>query len=159
MAGRTMAEVVYNWLLKDPAATGMRNLIVDTASNVFEAGDLTEQVLVAAVEKRRSIGVSNRVLAVAVQEGPEQPTDNGYGDQTVIVRVYDRDLGYKNIRPATQWLIRYLKEHFADMTANIGVGHMATFYGGRTGHRYDARWQIDYEAVTFRCVVKYAQDT
>lgn len=159
MAGKTMAEVVYNWLLTDVAATGLRNLVIGAHDNIFETGDLTEEILVAATETRRSSGLATRVLAIAVQEGPESPSEGYYADQTVIVRIYDRDKGYKNIRDATQWLIRYLKEHFADMTAGIGVGHLATFYSGRTGHRYDSRWQIDYEAVSFRCVVLYASDT
>lgn len=158
MAGETMALVAYNWLLSDVAATALRALVVGAGDNIFEAGDLTEEVLVAAMGTRRTSGLSSQVLAIAVQEGPEQPTDGYYADQTVIVRVYDRDKGYKNIRQAVQWLIKNLKYHFADMTAGCGIGHMETYFGGRTGHRYDSRWQIDYEAVTFRCVVQYASD-
>ena len=162
MSGKTVAQAAYNFLVSNSAAATLRAMVQGGASNILEAGDLTEQVIQDAMDARRTAGALTKVLALSVQEGPEQPLGQQggeyLGEQFFRVRIFDRDRGYTNIRDVTQALRRLMRALSLDLDAGCGTAHMASYFAGRTGHRWDRFNQVDYEAISFRCVVMYKED-
>jgi len=157
MAGRDMAEVVFNFLKSHADAATLRTLVQGGATNILEAGDLTEEILADAIEARRTAGDMNKALVIAVQDGGEGEVDRFHKNQFVNVRVYDRARGYRNLRRCKLEILSIVKDHFDNMTAGCGVGHLTTYFVGRSGHRWDRIFDVDYEAIRFRCMVRYAE--
>ena len=78
-----------------------RYLVTGGADNILEAGDLSIDILNAAVKTRRDAESTSELLAVSVQDAGEDKTSVArIWQQTVVVRLYDRGRGYRNIRPA-----------------------------------------------------------
>jgi len=157
MAGNDMAEVVFNFLKSDSAAATLRGYVQGGATNILEAGDLTEDIIAQAIDARRTAGDNTKALAIAVQDAGEDEIDRFHKNQYVNVRIYDRDRGYRNLRTCKLEIVDIIKDHFADMTAGIGKGHLTTFFVGRAGHRWDRIFDIEYEILRFRCIVRYAE--
>ena len=157
MAGSDMAEVVFNFLKSDSVAATLRGYVQGGATNILEAGDLTEEIITDAIDARRTAEDYNKAIAIAVQDAGEDEMDRFRKNQFVNVRVYDRDRGYRNLRQCKLELLDIVKDHFADMTASIGRGHETTFFVGRSGHRWDRIFDIEYEVIRFRSVVYYAE--
>lgn len=156
MAGRDMAEVILNFLKTDASAATLRGYVQGGADNIFEAGDLTEEIIAEAIDARRTAGDMNKALAIAVQDAGEEEIERFNKNQYVNVRVYDRDRGYRNLRLCKLELMELLGDDFDEvMTAGTGVAHLATFFTGRTGHRWDRIYDVDYEVLRFRNIVRY----
>lgn len=158
MAGSDMAEVIFNYLKTHADAATLRSYVQGGADNILEAGDLTEEIIMAAIEDRRASGDMDKALAIAVQDAGEEEIDRFHKNQYVNVRIYDRDRGYRNLRTCKLELLNLLGEDFDQvMTSGIGVAHMATWFVGRAGHRWDRIFDIEYEVLRFRNMVKYAR--
>ena len=158
MAGKDMAEVTFNFLKSNTVANTLRGYVQGGADNILEAGDLTEKIIEAAIKARRTAGDMNKALAIAVQDAGEDEMDRFRKNQFVNVRVYDRDRGYRNLRLCKLELLDIVKDHFDDMTAGIRRGHIKTFFVGRSGHRWDRIFDIEYEVIRFRSVVYYGEE-
>ena len=158
MAGRDMAEVIFNYLKLDADAATLRGYIQGGADNILEAGDLTEEIVAQAIADRRAAGDYNKALAIAVQDAGEEEIDRFTKAQNVNVRIYDRDRGYRNLRMCKLEIVRLLGGDFEEeMTAGIGVAHMATFFVGRAGHRWDRIYDVEYEVLRFANYMHYAR--
>ena len=158
MAGRDMAEVIFNYLKLDADAATLRGYIQGGADNILEAGDLTEEIVAQAIADRRTAGDYNKALAIAVQDAGEEEIDRFTKAQNVNVRIYDRDRGYRNLRTCKMELLSLLGKDFDKvLTAGEGVSHMATFFVGRAGHRWDRIYDVEYEVLRFRSIMQYAR--
>jgi len=152
--------LVWDFLKTNALASDLRDLIVTGAANVLESGDITEAVLESAVSTRRTAGDVNKALALAVQDAGERPVPrmSGHFLQFVVVRVYDRGKGYRNIRSVRIELMSLLRESkfTQNVAAGLGRGILAVSYNDRTGHRWDPVFAVEYEAVSyaFRMVKK-----
>jgi hypothetical protein len=158
MAGRDMAEVIFNYLKTHADAATLRGYVQGGDANILEAGDLTEEIVAQAIADRRTAGDYSKALAIAVQDAGEEELDRFTKAQNVNVRIYDRDRGYRNLRTCKLELVSLLGGDFdEEMTAGIGVAHMATFFVGRAGHRWDRIYDVEYEVLRFRNIVQYAR--
>lgn len=149
------SSAMYNYL-KEHADTGsVRGLLVAGADSVYEAGDLEPDKLSELEELRRASWATLKscALVLAVQDAGEDltGTKNVY-QQPVVLRVYDRNRGYRNIRTVREALKAVL--HTTVINLDSGGGFLNIQYGGRVGHRYDPVYAVTYEAVTFVAVVQ-----
>jgi len=153
MAGYDMAEVTLDFLRNGTDAASVRALVLDGEANILEAGDLTEEILLSAIEKRRNAEDKDVVLALSVQDAGERETGPNLYEQFVVIRIYDRNAGYKNIRKVKLALMKVIRYQFADFDDEANMGLLEAMFNDRTGHRYDRQYNIEYEAITFRCAV------
>lgn len=145
--------MVWNFLKINALASDLRDLIVDGADNVLESGDITEAVLENAVTTRRTASELSKALALAVQDAGERPDPrmSGHYLQFVVVRVYDRGRGYRNIRSVRIELMSLLRasKFTQNVAAGLGRGILDVSYNDRTGHRWDPIFAVEYEAVSY----------
>ena len=152
------SEFIWNFLKTDAAAATFRSLVTDGADNILEAGDLSIDILNAAVETRRDAESTSELLAVSVQDAGEELTSISYiRQQTVVVRLYDRGRGYRNIRVAREELISVLNDVGGGITPGYGMGTLVLTYAGRGGHIWDKTFDVEYEGVLFRARVMYEE--
>jgi hypothetical protein len=151
-----VSEFVWDYLKTntDADVVAIRALLVDGAASVLEAGDVTASLLVNRESTRQDGGDMDLALVLSIQDGGEDP--HPHPDKLVqyaVVRVYDRDRGYRNIRAVRQAVQEALRE----LPGNVGPmgtrGLMELTYTGRTGHRFDTTFAVDYEALTFTGIV------
>jgi hypothetical protein len=149
-----LSEFIWSYLKTDSEATAVRDLLVSGANSVFEAGDVTAGVLSARLNTRDAGGNDDLALCLAVQDAGEDPHE--HPDKTwqyVVIRVYDRERGFRNIRRVRQAILEVLQ----GMPGNIGPlgrrGLLYLSYTGRTGHRYDTTFNVDYDALTYTGIV------
>lgn len=147
------AAALYSWLKSGSGASSIRNLIQGGATNVLEAGDFRESNADTIVAERRTAGTTSKVLAVTVQDAGEQ-VQNGDLLQTVVVRVIDRDNGYRAIRSVRDLIRGLLDDEELSFTLTDvngeGQGALTLSYLGRTGYRIANDFDVEYEALTFR---------
>ena len=143
----------WNFLKTSTIATALRALIVDGATNVLEAGDVKESILADAVTSRRTANTLDKALVISVQDAGERPDSriNGQFNQFVIVRVFDRNRGYRNIRIVREELMRILilSSFNTNEMTSYGRGILAVTYDDRTGHQWDSAFAVEYEAISF----------
>jgi len=146
----TASSLIY-WLKNDDSAAAIRALIYDGATNVLEAGDLDVGMLTTAQQARRTADEMDKVLYLTVHDAGEEG-DGWESTQHVIIRLFDRDRGYRNLR-AVRDLIRAAITYDFDLPAvtaggqKIGFLHLA--FVGRTGYRRSVEYAADFEAITF----------
>ena len=156
MTIRDTAEFIWDYLKNNAGAADFRALVVGGAANVVEAGDVTIDILNAAVATRRA-AASAKILAVSVQDAGEDPQPHRTWQQSVVVRLYDRGRGNRNIRPARISLITTLGDIVGGITAGQESGTLETRYGGRSGHTWDKLYDVEYEAVVFHARIQYQE--
>ena len=144
------SSLVY-WLQNNANAAAIRALIYDGATNILEAGDLHVGLLTTAQEARRTAGVTGKALYLTVHDAGEEADT-----QHVILRLFDRDRGNRNLRTARDAIVAALDEDFflAGVTAGgkkIGFLHWA--FVGRTGYRRSEAYAADYEAITYSALL------
>jgi len=147
------SQLVWDFLKTNTQAAALRAMIVSGADNVVESGDINEAFLEDAVSTRRADEELDKALGISVQDAGENPDPRiaGHFLQFVVVRVYDRVRGYRNIRSVRIELMALLnaaafKENLA---AGLGRGILTMSYNDRTGHQWDPSFAVEYEAVTF----------
>jgi hypothetical protein len=150
VAATDLSELVLEYLKTNVDAQTVRDLLIAGASSVLEAGDVTAKLLASREEVRRLGGNMDLALVLSLQDAGEDPTE--YPDifsQYVVVRVYDRQRGYRNVRKVRQAIMSVLKGLPGDVgpLGTRGLGELR--YSGRTGHRFDTTFVVDYEALTF----------
>jgi len=149
------------FLKTNTKAADTRALIQGGATNVMESGDITPVILSAAVDARRTANAMTKVLAIDVEDGGEEKQDVETRVGLVIVRLYDRDSGYRNIRNIREQIIKDVGLDFSDtLTAVDGRygGVLSLEYLRRSGHRYDRTYQVDWEALQFRTYVTISEE-
>ena len=155
------ATVVYGVLKSDDLAAGVRAMLVGEANSVYEAGDLRADILASAEELRRAhyIPSALKALALSVQDAGEEPIEGRLLQQHVVVRVYDRFRGYHNIRAVRQALMQLLTGFIGNVVAvgAVGQGLVNIAFTGRTGHRYDTVYAVEFEAISFVATVEQAE--
>jgi hypothetical protein len=114
---------------------------------------VTEAIFDAAVQTRRAASLTDLALAVSVQDAGERPDPEAVQHffQTVVIRVYDRGRGYRNLRSVRIELMdilepRKLKQNVA---SGLDVGVLSVEYNDRTGHRWDSPLAVEYEALSY----------
>jgi len=153
---------LWNHLKLHTDLTAFRAMIVSGADGVYEAGDLTAKILSREVEQRRDDDTpanptGTMILAVSVQDAAERPSrrHESISEQTVRIRLLDRDKGYRNIRTARVELMEQLKPN--NFRANMELGHsigiLTITWIGRTGHMRDAALSLDFEVITYNLTV------
>ena len=158
MAISDTSEFVWDFLKTNAAAATFRTLVTDGAANVLEAGDLSIDILNAAVKTRRDAASTSELLAVSVQDAGEDPTRVArIWQQTVVVRLYDRGRGYRNIRTARIELISILNDVCGGITPGYGMGTLILEYAGRGGNLWDKTFDVQYEGILFRARIEYEE--
>lgn len=156
------SSAVFDLLRTGLACAGIRELVVAGTDGIYEAGDLVPSVLSAAEATRRSMsaGAMSVALVVAVQDAGEVPQTDQITQTTITVRVYDRFRGYRNIRAIRTELMRVLHGFVTNVIADGGhtQGLLNIAFAGRTGHRYDSVFSVEYEAVTFIVTIEREED-
>jgi len=147
------SQLVWDFLKTNSQAAALRAMIVDGADNVVEAGNITEDFLADAVSTRRADEELDKALGISVQDAGENPDPRieGHFMQFVVVRVYDRGRGYRNIRTVRIELMALLspKAFKENLGSGLGRGILTMSYNDRTGHQWDPAFAVEYEAVTF----------
>ena len=154
------SSAIYNFLKTDAAAATTRALVHDGAANVFESGDITPALLAEIVDDRRTTGALTDILALDVEDAGEDARVVGQHHGMVRVRLYDRARGYRNLRSAREQLIEDLRDFNATLTDVDGNGRglLEVRYAGRTGHRFDRAYALDWEAVQFETYVTIEEE-
>ena len=152
--------VVHDFLKTGTLASTVRALVVAGADNVFEAGDLTEDELNSAETTRRT-NDTDKVLAISVHDAGEVPDRvKHHYHQTVVIRIFDRRRGNRNIR-ATRLAIKNLldPDRFrSNLDEGLGRGILSSTYVSRTGYRWDRFYAAEYEAITYDYHVVQKED-
>jgi len=144
-------EALYEWLRDNAAAVSVRALLVNDPRRVLQTGELIPEILDELETARRTAGTPGVALCLAVQDAGEDKIAGTNYHQYVIVRVYDRFRGYGNIRAAREALLGVFREFECKPTEQAMAGSLG--YVARTGHQYDDRYAVEYEAITFTSTV------
>ena len=142
----------WSLLRTGAAAATFRGLVMLGADHVLEAGDLTESVLETAVAARRAAETPTKVLAAAIQDAGERPDSRlpGHYLQYVVVRLYDRGRGYRNIREARRAVMSLMNLNAFHGEVLAGAqGVLGVEYAERTGHQWDGPYAVEYEAISY----------
>ena len=144
---------VWDFLKTSSLAATMRGMLIGEANNVLEAGDVKESILSDAVNARRTATTLDKALVVSVQDAGERPDPrmSGHFLQYVVVRVFDRNRGYRNIRTIRDELMQIvtLSSFNTNELSAAHRGILAVSYEDRTGHQWDSSFAVEYEAVSF----------
>ncbi len=144
-------EAVYEFLKDDAAAATVRALLVVHDHHVVETGDLNAELLDELETTRRSGGPTELALCIAVQDAGEDLVRKGLYQQYVIIRIYDRLVGYSNIRAVRKELLTVMKEFHCVPYGTAQVGRLK--YSTRTGHQWDRSYAVEFEAITYVATV------
>lgn len=151
------ATLLWNHLKAHVDLTAFRAMIVSGADGVYEAGDLTATILSREVAQRRTDVTPTKILAVSIQDAAERPgrRHESISEQTVRIRLLDRDKGYRNIRTARVELMEQLKPNNFRANVELGnsIGVLTITWVGRSGHMRDAALSLDYEIMTYNLTV------
>jgi len=147
------AALIQSYLKTDDDAAGVRALLLNGADSVYEVGDLDASILSAAEDARRVSEEFTKALAISIHDAGERPSRvRDIDDQPVIIRVFDRQRGYRNLRSVRLVLMSVLRGHVAALDG--GYGLLSVRFAGRTGYRHDPTMAVDFEAITFLGVVQ-----
>ena len=141
-----LSDALYVWLTTDAKASGYRDLVF----SIKEAGFVDAKLLTDQQIARRAAS-SNQILVASIQDAGDYPIAVRNERATVVIRHYDREYGYKNLRTARDMLRVVLKDFTTvlDSVAGFSRGVMELNYAGRTGHRRDITANCDWEAITY----------
>jgi len=147
-----LSSLIWDYLKTNVNAASVRALVYGGATNIVEVGDVSARLLAEAHSARRTAGETSKVLFLSVQDAGVRPTArlNIY-NHYVIVRAFDRDRGYRNLRSVRLELLDQLRGHLGRLTGVHGL--LDVIFSGSTGFRHDIVIDADYEALTFVGVV------
>jgi len=154
-----IAAAVFNFLKTDDDASDVRDLLISGADSIIEAGDMTAQKLTTYEDARRTGGDSDLALCIAVQYDGSERLDSRFTQQRVVVRIYDRQKGFSNIREV-RVMIQKVLAHFHCALASIGdirQGLVKCSFEGSSGDMYDLDFAVFYDALTFVAVIESVQ--
>ena len=147
--GRDAAEVALEILQAD---TTLLALVTDGATNILDSGDMRMQTLSESEEARRDASGTG-VLGISVQDAGEAQVRGDLYNQTVIVRVLDRNQSFNAIRTARFAIYDALQHKTAKLSGDQG-GLVSFRYNGRSGHRVDRTYTLHFEAINFIATVQ-----
>ena len=150
------ASWVFNYL-KTADAADVYGMLVTGSSSVHESGDLTGSSLNTLEEARRVMsGGRDLALALVVQDDGEHVLNSTFIQQRVVVRVYDRARGYRNIRRVREQVVLLLDRmrgplvsYDADARALLTLA-----YRSRTGHQFSVDFSVEYESILFEATIQ-----
>ena len=147
-----LSSVIWDYLKTNVNTADVRALVYDGATNIVEVGDVSARLLAEAHSARRTAEETSKVLYLSVQDAGVRPTprSNIY-NHYVIVRAFDRERGYRNLRSMKLELLDKLRGHLERLTGLHGL--LDAGFSGSTGFRHDVVIDADYEALTFVGVV------
>lgn len=164
MPGRDAAECIWLFLRDDHLAMPLRALLVGGPDSVRPSGEITPEDLDTFVQARRNSTNLDRALCLAVHDGGESRTrTKEINTQVVAVRIYDRGRGYQNIRLVRDEIKRLfsnLEDHISLESLDLSQrrGLLSLEYLGRTGHRWDRYYAVEYEGLDYRARVIEEQE-
>lgn len=148
---KDLAQFILETLQADSDFT---DLVTGGDTNILSTGDMRVAVLATAEDTRRTAG-NSLVLGVSVQDAGESHSRGPLWIQTAVVRGLDRLNGYDAIRN-----IRF--QAVTSLNGKTGVldegGIVQISYRGRTGHRVDRVYNVDFEGLTFTAVVDKSKE-
>lgn len=151
------STVIWDHLKNHADLADFRAMIVSGADSVYEAGDLTAKILSRELAQRKTDVAPTKILGVSVQDAAERPSrrHESISEQTVRIRLLDRDKGYRNIRTARVELMEQLKTNNfrANVASEQNIGILTISWVGRTGHMRDSALSLDYEVLTYNLTV------
>ena len=157
-----LATLAYNLLARgtDAKFASVRSLVVGDVDGILEAGDMTREILNRMETARRdqeTVSRVERALCLAVQDDGEEVLSTAFRQKRIIIRIYDRFRGIRNIRLVREALIQALDQHAGTLEPfnNQRRAILVIQYMGCAGHRRDADLAIDFDALTFVAVVEY----
>lgn len=127
------------------------DLVNDGSTYILSTGDMTVEEIHESEQLRQSTGGS-LVLGVSVQDAGEIPLKGPLYRQTVIVRALDRLNGFGAIRNVRFAIIDALDS--IGGVLNSEGGAITVQYAGRTGHKVDKVYNVDFESITFVATVE-----
>lgn len=157
------ASFVFSELKTGSLSEPVAGYLIGGTDSVLESGDLSARGLAAYETVRRSEEEGAKALALSVQDDGEESLKNlhgrglrGLSQQRIILRIYDRQRGIRNIRLLRDFLVTSIPALSGMLTAQGGVrrGIGSISYMGRSGLRFDQDFSVDYEALTFLAVVE-----
>jgi hypothetical protein len=132
-------------------------LVQGGADNILEAGDMTPAILTAAQQARRTAGAEeSKILALTVHDAGEEAHGKVESVQHVIIRLFDRDRGYRNLRAVRDLIRTTLDADLALPAVTAGgdkIGFLDVAFVGRTGYRHTPEFSADFEAITYSCLI------
>ena len=148
-----LSSLMYDFLREHANASAVRDTLVAGRDSIVEVGGLTEGRIQSAFDTRLAdAGLSTRALFMVVQDaGDEQGRGQGIFENYVVLRILDRGFGYRNIRRVKAQVMLNVVETLGNVLPGYG-GVFAPRYSGRTGHRYDPVFAVEYDALTFAAV-------
>ena len=156
------ASALLYWLKTSDSATAIRALVQGGESNIFEAGDLTVGILTEAQSARRTAGDEDtKILALSVHDAGEETHGQVSSVQHVVIRLFDRDRGYRNIRTVRDLIRNALTYDLALDAAEAGgetIGFLNVVFVGRTGYRRSVEYAADFEALTYSSLIQSEED-
>jgi hypothetical protein len=153
------ASVVYNFLKTDADGADVRALLASGASSVIEAGLVNASTIQTAYTARLALTPSGvgKALIIIVRDAGEVPEGPGMSTETVAIDILDIGQGYRNIRGVQQKLRKVLLQpHVVNVVANGDAvrGILQLTFGGRTGHRFDETFSVEFETIVFQAQVE-----
>lgn len=147
------SSLMYEFLRENAKASAVRNTLVAGKDSIVEVGGLNEGKIRSNFETRLADAeLSTRALFIVVQDaGDEQGRGQGLFENYVVLRILDRGFGYRNIRRVKAQIMLKVVESLGNVLTGYG-GVTAPRYSGRTGHRYDPVFAVEYDALTFAAV-------
>ena len=145
------SSAVFNWLKNGTKAAGIRALVYDEA--IFESGDLSAADLEETFRSRLSASETGKILAVTVHDAGDTRNFGPILYEVVVIRLFDRQGGYRRIRAVKDLLVKMVDEQgedgfsIADVDSQ-GRGLLSLRYSGRTGFRRSQDFAVDFEAIT-----------
>lgn len=141
-----LSDALYVWLTTSADAAAYRALVF----SFKEAGFVDPKLLTDQQIARRAAS-SSQILVASIQDAGDYPIPVRNEKATVVIRHYDREYGYKNLRVARDMLRVVLKDFTTvlDSVAGFSRGVIELNYAGRTGHRRDITANCDWEAITY----------
>jgi hypothetical protein len=157
------ASSLLHWLKTHADAAAIRARVQGGATNILEAGDMTPAILEAAQSARRTAGNTTNLLVVTVQDAGAEPARLGEGaqEQAVVVRLIDRDRGYRNLQLVRDALLEQLDGDYQVPAITVGgrqAGLLHLAFAGRTGYRASKEFAASFEAITFLGLVVAEED-
>lgn len=150
-------STMLNYLRTDAEAADIRGVIYGGADSIYEAGEITPQKLTSLASDRDDAGETDKILCIAVQDAGDEP--HPHKDKLlehVIIRTYDRLRGYRNLRSARLAILDALRNKRAFVfTLGNRRGMLRLSYTGRTGHRLEERYAVDFEVFAFDAIVEF----
>ena len=139
------AQAWLSWLQTSSAAASFRAVVY---GGIVEAGVVDTDQLRAWALARQTAGTTTKILCCSIQDAGDEPLGEYELLGSVLVRFFDLQYGYTNIRNARDVFKALWAAQGETLSLDNG-GLVDLAYAGRTGHRRASEFGADYEVMTY----------